>query len=71
MFFSPDPIPKPERPVERVAIISWNIHEGAGDVEEVIRRLRHGEFTAGERIDEFVLLLQEAVRRDSSVPPHL
>jgi endonuclease/exonuclease/phosphatase family metal-dependent hydrolase len=56
-------------PIDRLAIVSWNIHEGGGDVEDLIRRLRGGEFTGGEPIDHFVLLLQEATRRDDSVPP--
>jgi endonuclease/exonuclease/phosphatase family metal-dependent hydrolase len=55
-------------PIEALAIVSWNIHEGGGDVEELIRRLRDGEFTGGESIGHVVLLLQEATRRDEAVP---
>jgi endonuclease/exonuclease/phosphatase family metal-dependent hydrolase len=56
------------QPIDRLAIVSWNIHEGGGDVEELIRRLRLGEFTEGVPIGQFVLLLQEALRRDSRIP---
>ncbi len=56
------------RPVDALAIVSWNIHEGAGDVDDLIRRLRRGEFTAGEPVEQFVLLLQEGTRRDDGVP---
>jgi endonuclease/exonuclease/phosphatase family metal-dependent hydrolase len=40
-------------------------------VDDLIRRLRHGEFTGGEPIEAFVLLLQEATRRDGTVPPRV
>ncbi len=56
------------QPIDRLAIVSWNIHEGRGDVDELVRRLRLGEFTDGEPVANFVLLLQEAIRRDSRVP---
>jgi endonuclease/exonuclease/phosphatase family metal-dependent hydrolase len=54
-----------------MAIVSWNIHEGRGDVRDLIRRLRLGEFTDGEPIDTFALLLQEITRRDPGVPPRI
>jgi endonuclease/exonuclease/phosphatase family metal-dependent hydrolase len=57
--------------VDRVAIVSWNIHEGEGDVSELIRRLRAGEFSGGTPVGEFVLLLQEATRRSRAVPSHI
>ena len=68
VLFSPQPANVADRPVDRLVIVSWNIHEGAGDVEDLVRRLRRGEFTAGAPIDQLVLLLQEATRRDASVP---
>ena len=68
VFFKPDPGAAAPDAVDRLAIISWNIHEGRGDVRGLIRRLRLGEFTHGEPPDQFVLLLQEATRRDDSVP---
>lgn len=58
-------------PIDRLAIVSWNIHEDGGDVDDLIRRLRRGEFTGGEPIEAFVLLLQEATRRDGTVPAHV
>ena len=51
-------------PTDRLAILSWNVHVGSGNVAEVVRRLRAGEFTGGEPFDDYVLLLQEAYRRD-------
>lgn len=68
VYFKPRPDAVFDKPIDRLAIISWNIHEGGGDVDELVRRLRRGEFTAGEPIDQFVLLLQEVTRRDSAVP---
>jgi endonuclease/exonuclease/phosphatase family metal-dependent hydrolase len=71
VFFKPHPASVARRQIDRLAIVSWNIHEGSGDVDGLIRRLRRGEFTAGEPIDHFVLLLQEATRRDGGVPSRI
>jgi endonuclease/exonuclease/phosphatase family metal-dependent hydrolase len=54
--------------VDRLAVVTWNVHVGFGDVRELIRRLRSGTYTGGEGIEHFVLLLQEAYRRDGGVP---
>ncbi len=57
--------------IDRLAIVSWNIHVGSGNVADLVRRLRAGEFTGGEPIVHFVLLLQEAYRRDTAVPAQI
>jgi endonuclease/exonuclease/phosphatase family metal-dependent hydrolase len=67
IFFQPRPAAAAAS-VDTLAIVSWNVHEGGGDVDELIRRLRGGEFTAGTAVDHFVLLLQEAARRESGIP---
>jgi hypothetical protein len=36
------------RPLDRVALVSWNTHVGGGDVDAVLARIRAGEFTAGD-----------------------
>jgi len=53
---------------DRLAIITWNVHVGGGDVEAIISALQRGEFTGGTAVPEFVLLLQEAYREGSDVP---
>ena len=68
VLFRPRPALEPPVSIDRVAIVSWNIHEGGGDVRDLIRRLRAGEFTGGAPVSHFVLLLQEATRRSSAVP---
>lgn len=68
IFFQPRPAAAATEPIDRVAIVSWNVHEGGGDVDELIRMLRRGELTGGEAVSHFVLLLQEATRRDRAVP---
>jgi endonuclease/exonuclease/phosphatase family metal-dependent hydrolase len=68
VLYQPQPASAAPPPIDRLAIVSWNIHEGAGDVDEVVRRLRIGEFTGGEPVEQFVLLLQEATRSDTTVP---
>lgn len=56
---------------DQLAIVSWNVHVGSGDVADLVRRLRAGEFTGGEPIAHFVLLLQEVYRRDTAVPAQI
>lgn len=51
-----------------LTVITWNVHVGAGDVGDLLRRLARGEFTDGEPVDDYVLLLQEVRRRDERVP---
>jgi len=57
--------------IDRLAIITWNVHVGGGDVEDVISRVRRGEFTGGHPVSAFVLLLQEAYREGRDVPERL
>ena len=71
VYLQPQPAVEHTAPIDRIAIVSWNIHEGGGDVDDFIRRLRAGAFTSGEPVDQFVLLLQEARRRDATVPPRI
>jgi endonuclease/exonuclease/phosphatase family metal-dependent hydrolase len=56
------------RPIDRLAVVSWNLHVGAGDVAGLVTRLRAGEFTRGQPVHDFVLLLQEAYRRSEAIP---
>lgn len=44
-----------------LAIVSWNTHIGAGDLDAFVADLRSGRWTR-DPVDEFVLLLQEAYR---------
>jgi len=49
------------RLASEVAFVSWNVHVGAGDVERLVNDLREGRL-GRPRVDEFVLMIQEAVR---------
>ena len=71
VMFRPNPAASSNRPIDGLAIVSWNLHVGSGDVDALVRALRAGEFTGGARVDDFVLLLQEAYRRDAAIPSHL
>jgi endonuclease/exonuclease/phosphatase family metal-dependent hydrolase len=51
-----------------LAVISWNIHGDAGDVRALVERIRDGSLL-GAPASQFVLLLQEVVRRGDEVPP--
>jgi endonuclease/exonuclease/phosphatase family metal-dependent hydrolase len=61
------PLAPPSASSELV-IVSWNLHVGAADVAELVRRLRSGALTGGVPATRFVLLLQEAHRGDAVVP---
>ena len=68
ILIQPLVVQPPVAPIDRLAIVTWNVHVGSGDVSGFVARLRRGEFTGGTPIEHFVLLLQEAYRRDPAVP---
>jgi endonuclease/exonuclease/phosphatase family metal-dependent hydrolase len=49
------------------AVVSWNTHVGAGDIDALVADLRSGRLT-GRPVTGFVLLLQEAYRSGADVP---
>ena len=49
VFFNPHAAGSATPIVDSLAIVSWNIHEGSGDPDDLIRRLRAGEFTSANR----------------------
>jgi endonuclease/exonuclease/phosphatase family metal-dependent hydrolase len=51
-----------------LVVVSWNVHVGAGDVVGLVEQLRRGQFTDGQPVDRFVLLLQEVYRMGDAVP---
>jgi endonuclease/exonuclease/phosphatase family metal-dependent hydrolase len=57
--------------LDRLVVVSWNVHVGGGDVDGLIARLERGDFTAGRAVREYVLLLQEEFRDGDDVPPVL
>jgi endonuclease/exonuclease/phosphatase family metal-dependent hydrolase len=71
ILYRPDPSANTPDVVDRLVIVTWNVHVGGGDVDQLIRRLKGGEYTGGEPVEHFVLLLQEAYRRDGGVPARL
>jgi endonuclease/exonuclease/phosphatase family metal-dependent hydrolase len=62
--------PPAEQSADHVTVVTWNTHAGAGDIGALIAELRRGALT-GSPVDEFVILLQEAVRRAADVPTPL
>jgi endonuclease/exonuclease/phosphatase family metal-dependent hydrolase len=51
------------------AVVSWNTHVGAGDLDHLVADLRSGRLT-GAPAAQFVLLLQEAYRAGADVPAY-
>jgi endonuclease/exonuclease/phosphatase family metal-dependent hydrolase len=49
------------------AVVAWNTHVGAGDLDVLIADLRAGRLTA-KPVRDFVLLLQETYRSGTAVP---
>lgn len=60
-------LPSPE-PVARLLVVSWNVNVGGGDLAALVRDLRSGSLTGGERGLPIVLLVQEALRAGGDVP---
>lgn len=54
-----------------LVVLSWNVWIGRGRLGEVISRIRNGDFAAQGADPEspLVVLVQEAYRSDSSIPP--
>jgi endonuclease/exonuclease/phosphatase family metal-dependent hydrolase len=63
--------PPPAGALDRLPIVSWNVHVGGGDIGAIVGQLRRGELTGGRPAPHFVLLLQEAYREGNDVPQHL
>ncbi len=68
-IFHPAPLVPSGEVRAPIAIVAWNTHVGAADVVALVRELREGRLTNGAEISGFVLLLQEAFRSGSEVPP--
>jgi len=61
------------QPGDSLAVVTWNLHGGAGDLMEFIRSemdlsCETGPPSPGSRFSNFVLLIQEAFRRSEQVP---
>jgi len=51
-----------------LVVVTWNAHLAEGRLDALIAALRAGRFTAGARVERFVLLVQELYRRGPDVP---
>lgn len=63
------PVPPPQLPAgpARIAVITWNMHAGAGDLPRLVDDLTSGRLV-GVPPRDFVLLLQEAVQGGAHDP---
>jgi endonuclease/exonuclease/phosphatase family metal-dependent hydrolase len=52
-----------------LAVVTWNVNVGAGNLGSLVEDLRTGRLSEGQPVQHFVLLLQEALRRGPAVPP--
>jgi endonuclease/exonuclease/phosphatase family metal-dependent hydrolase len=69
VLFDPRPVTEAHsaRPLDCLAIVSWNTHVGGGDIDRLIAGLRTGAL-GGRGCDDVVLLLQEVYRSGGGVP---
>jgi endonuclease/exonuclease/phosphatase family metal-dependent hydrolase len=57
------------RPIaERLTVVTWNTHAGAGQLDALVRALGDGRLTDGVPVRHFILLLQEVLRSGPEVP---
>jgi endonuclease/exonuclease/phosphatase family metal-dependent hydrolase len=61
-------LPREDAAAGPLAIVSWNTHVGAGDIDGLVTDLRSGRLTGGHPVTSFVLLLQEVYRSGETVP---
>lgn len=61
------PAPAPSR-VDRLVVVGWNVHLGAGDVIRLMRDLRSGRSVPAAVDAPIALLLQETFRSGTQVP---
>ena len=54
--------------LDELVAISWNAHLAAGELPELIAKLKSGALTNGKPVTHFVLLVQELYRRGDAVP---
>jgi endonuclease/exonuclease/phosphatase family metal-dependent hydrolase len=54
--------------LDELTVMSWNAHLAAGELDELVARLRSGALTNGRPVSHFVLLVQELYRRGDEVP---
>src|SRR5205085_1690637 len=60
---------RPREPaIATLAVVTWNTHVGAGDLDALTADLRSSRLTDGRPFGPFVLLLQEAYRAGDGVP---
>ncbi|MDB4951334.1 MAG: Endonuclease/Exonuclease/phosphatase family protein [Gemmatimonadetes bacterium] len=50
---------------DSIPVVTWNVHVGGGDLPAFVDSLRAGRLTDGVPVRDFVLLVQEAWRRDT------
>jgi len=63
-----DAVAQAQDGVDKLVILSWNVHVGGGDIAAIVNALRSGEFTSGQPVRHFVVLLQEAFRAGDAIP---
>ena len=59
---------EPDAGIDAIAVVTWNVHVGGGDIVGFVQALRAGRFTNGVPVPEMILLVQETFRSSRDVP---
>jgi len=62
------PSSPPEAGIDAIAVVTWNVHVGGGDIVGFVQALRAGRLTNGTPVPDVILLVQEAFRSSRDVP---
>jgi hypothetical protein len=64
----PGVVPDVDLSQNGLTVVSWNVHEGGGDVERLLDHIRDSSRTRPDAAPAVVMLVQEAMRGGGSVP---
>ena len=64
------PVTSLSQPIDRLWVISWNMHVGSGDLAAVVAALSSGRLTDGEPVADLVLLFRKPIGPVRRFPMH-
>jgi endonuclease/exonuclease/phosphatase family metal-dependent hydrolase len=61
-------VPLTDVSLNGLVVATWNVHEGGGDIQRLLAKLRRRSSESSDVVPELVLLVQEAFRGSDEVP---
>src|SRR2546421_12084531 len=68
ILYRPSPAAETTVAVDRLTIVTWNVHVRGGDNDQFIRRLTQGAYTCDQPGGHFILLVEAEARPEGGVP---